>query len=136
MGPLLTPNSPVVEREERFRWSEVYRGVFNLQVWLTATAYFAILSGLYSFGLFVSSLNLELEDTNPILTWPFQLPTIINDLKITSNANETQLWSVIPYAVATPITGKYLPAFLPTSSLPQAAELLRHAANGLHTNNK
>lgn len=68
MGPLLTPNSPVVEREERFRWSEVYRGVFNLQVWLTATAYFAILSGLYSFGLFVSSLNLELEDTNPILT--------------------------------------------------------------------
>lgn len=45
--------SPVLEREERFKWSEVRRGVFNLQVWLTATAYFAILSGLYSFGLFV-----------------------------------------------------------------------------------
>lgn len=75
-----------LEREEKFRWSEVKRGVFNIQVWLTATAYFAILSGLYSFGLF--------------------LPTIINDMKITSDANQTQLWSVIPYAVATPVTGK------------------------------
>ncbi|KAI3396071.1 hypothetical protein diail_488 [Diaporthe ilicicola] len=73
-----------LEREERFRWSEVKRGVLNIQVWLTATAYFAILSGLYSFGLF--------------------LPTIINDMHITSNANQTQLWSVIPYAVATPVT--------------------------------
>lgn len=43
------------ERDERFRWSEVGRGVMNLQVWLTSTAYFAILSGLYSFGLFVSA---------------------------------------------------------------------------------
>lgn len=42
------------EREEKFRWSEVGRGVLNLQVWLSSTAYFAILSGLYSFGLFVS----------------------------------------------------------------------------------
>ncbi|KAK4149881.1 major facilitator superfamily domain-containing protein [Chaetomidium leptoderma] len=81
---------PVRERDEKFQWSEVRRGVFNVQVWFTSTAYFAILSGLYSFGLF--------------------LPTIINDLKITSSANETQLWSVIPYAVATPIT--VLVAFL------------------------
>ncbi|OLN94099.1 putative transporter C11D3.18C 5 [Colletotrichum chlorophyti] len=72
------------EREEKFRWSEVGRGVFNVQVWLSSTAYFAILSGLYSFGLF--------------------LPTIINDLHITSNPNQAQLWSVIPYAVATPVT--------------------------------
>ncbi|KAK0611644.1 major facilitator superfamily domain-containing protein [Immersiella caudata] len=76
---------PNLEREERFKWSEVYRGVFNLQVWFTATAYFGILAGLYSFGLF--------------------LPTIINDLKITSDPNQSQLWSVIPYAVATPVTG-------------------------------
>lgn len=75
-----------MEREEKFRWSEVKRGVLNIQVWLTATAYFAILSGLYSFGLF--------------------LPTIINDMHITSDANQTQLWSVIPYAVATPVTGE------------------------------
>ncbi|EFQ34342.1 major facilitator superfamily transporter [Colletotrichum graminicola M1.001] len=78
------------EREEKFRWSEVGRGVFNVQVWLSATAYFAILSGLYSFGLF--------------------LPTIINDLHIAANTNEVQLWSVIPYAVATPFT--VLVAFL------------------------
>jgi len=32
----------------------VRRGFFNVQVWLSATAYFAILSGLYSFSLFVS----------------------------------------------------------------------------------
>ncbi|KAK1624202.1 major facilitator superfamily transporter [Colletotrichum phormii] len=78
------------EREEKFRWSEVGRGVFNLQIWLSATAYFAILSGLYSFGLF--------------------LPTIISDMHIASNSNQVQLWSVIPYAVATPVT--VLVAFL------------------------
>lgn len=42
------------ESEEKFKWSEVRRGLFNVQVWLSSTAYFAILSGLYSFGLFVS----------------------------------------------------------------------------------
>ncbi|KAM4061580.1 major facilitator superfamily protein [Hirsutella rhossiliensis] len=72
------------EREEGFRWSEVGRGIRNVQVWLTSTAYFAILSGLYSFGLF--------------------LPTIVNDLNIASNPNTAQLWTVIPYAVATPVT--------------------------------
>ncbi|KAI3330371.1 major facilitator superfamily domain-containing protein [Ustulina deusta] len=66
------------EETERFAWSEVARGVFNWQTWLSASAYFGILSGLYSFGLF--------------------LPTIIKDLGYT--ANEAQLWSVIPYAVA------------------------------------
>ncbi|KAK5995919.1 putative transporter [Cladobotryum mycophilum] len=72
------------EAQEPFSWSEVRRGVFNLQVWLTSTSYFAILSGVYSFGLF--------------------LPTIVNDMHIASNPNQTQLWTVIPYAVATPVT--------------------------------
>ncbi|KAI0394160.1 major facilitator superfamily domain-containing protein [Xylariaceae sp. FL0594] len=70
------------EDTERFAWSEVLRGVFNWQTWLSALAYFGILSGLYSFGLF--------------------LPTIIQGLGYT--ANEAQLWSVIPYAVATVFT--------------------------------
>lgn len=52
--------SPSLEREEKFKWSEVSRGVFNVQVWLTATAYFAILAGLYSFGLFVSCISMPL----------------------------------------------------------------------------
>ncbi|KAF1844145.1 MFS general substrate transporter [Cucurbitaria berberidis CBS 394.84] len=65
---------------ERFDWAEVKRGIFNLQVWLTALAYFAILCCLYSFGLF--------------------LPTIINNLKFAKDPNEAQLWTVIPYAVA------------------------------------
>ncbi|KAH7066763.1 major facilitator superfamily domain-containing protein [Paraphoma chrysanthemicola] len=64
---------------EPFDWKEVKRGVFNLQVWLSATAYFAILCGLYSFGLF--------------------LPTIVNN-GFAKDANEAQLWTVIPYAVA------------------------------------
>ncbi|CAN9113731.1 unnamed protein product [Alternaria sp. RS040] len=68
---------------ERFDWAEVKRGVLNVQVWLTATAYFAILSGLYSFGLF--------------------LPTIINN-GFAKDPNETQLWTVIPYAVASVFT--------------------------------
>ncbi|KAI0134822.1 MFS general substrate transporter [Daldinia grandis] len=70
------------EATEKFTWSEVGRGVFSLQTWFTAAAYFGILSGLYSFGLF--------------------LPTIITGLGYT--ADEAQLWSVIPYAVASVVT--------------------------------
>ncbi|KAI0846718.1 MFS general substrate transporter [Daldinia vernicosa] len=70
------------EANEKFTWSEVGRGVFSLQTWFTAAAYFGILSGLYSFGLF--------------------LPTIITGLGYT--ADEAQLWSVIPYAVASVVT--------------------------------
>ncbi|KAH8588830.1 putative MFS transporter [Bisporella sp. PMI_857] len=69
-------------QQESFRWSEVRRGLFNISTWLSASAYFGILSGLYSFGLF--------------------LPTIIVELGYT--ANEAQLWSVIPYAVASVVT--------------------------------
>ncbi len=67
---------------ENFKWSEVVRGLLSPSTWLSATAYFGILAGLYSFGLF--------------------LPTIIVELGYT--ANEAQLWSVIPYAVASVIT--------------------------------
>ncbi|KAF5671616.1 major facilitator superfamily transporter [Fusarium denticulatum] len=84
------------ELDEKFSWGEVRRGVFNVQVWLTSTAYFAILAGLYSFGLF--------------------LPTIVNDLHIASSANQAQLWSVIPYAVATPVTGKRSTSALSSST--------------------
>ncbi|KAI1809572.1 major facilitator superfamily domain-containing protein [Poronia punctata] len=77
-----TGNGRQQEEVERFAWSEVRRGVLSWQTWLSASAYFGILSGLYSFGLF--------------------LPTIIQGLGYT--ANEAQLWSVIPYAVATVFT--------------------------------
>lgn len=81
-GPDRGTGSPENESAEKFTWREVGRGVFNIQTWLTACAYFGILSGLYSFGLF--------------------LPTIIAGLGYT--ANEAQLWSVIPYAVAAVVT--------------------------------
>lgn len=71
-----------VQAVERFQWSEFRRGLLDVQVFLTATVYFAILSGLYSFGLF--------------------LPSIIYGLGYT--ANEAQLWSVIPYVVASVLT--------------------------------
>ncbi|KAF2265251.1 MFS general substrate transporter [Lojkania enalia] len=89
----LTPEQKAVARHrleetssvhERFDWAEVRRGIFNVQVWLSAIAYFAILSGLYSFGLF--------------------LPTIINNLNFATDPNEAQLWTVIPYAVAAVFT--------------------------------
>ncbi|KAI9731812.1 MAG: hypothetical protein M1818_007677 [Claussenomyces sp. TS43310] len=76
------PSGSVDHQVEQFQWSEVIRGLLDLSTWLSACAYFGILAGLYSFGLF--------------------LPTIITGLGYT--ANDAQLWSVIPYAVATVIT--------------------------------
>jgi hypothetical protein len=49
----LTLHRTLAAEEEAFRWSEVRRGILEPQVWFSATAYFAILSGIYSFGLFV-----------------------------------------------------------------------------------
>ncbi|KAK0702230.1 major facilitator superfamily domain-containing protein [Lasiosphaeris hirsuta] len=66
------------ESNESFSFAEMGRAITSPQTWLTAGAYFGLLSAIYSFGLF--------------------LPTIIKDLGYT--ANEAQLWSVIPYVVA------------------------------------
>ncbi|KAL4870868.1 hypothetical protein BDV12DRAFT_207264 [Aspergillus spectabilis] len=63
---------------ERFRWSEVRRGILSLQLFFTGTVYFSICCALFSFSLF--------------------LPSIIQSLGYT--ANEAQLLSVPPYAVA------------------------------------
>ncbi|XHG06342.1 hypothetical protein AWENTII_009547 [Aspergillus wentii] len=82
-SPTVTEGA-LADEQEAFRWSEVQRGILDPQMWLSATAYFGILSGLYSFGLF--------------------LPTIINDSGFAANENQVQLWSVIPYAVAAILT--------------------------------
>jgi hypothetical protein len=52
----LIKHSHLTGRSERenFQWSEVVRGLTDLSTWLSASAYFGILAGLYSFGLFVS----------------------------------------------------------------------------------
>ncbi|KAK4703906.1 hypothetical protein P7C70_g2317, partial [Phenoliferia sp. Uapishka_3] len=65
-----------------FSWYQVRRAIFSIQTWLSAFAYFAILSALYSFGLFV--------------------PTIIQGLGY--SAIRAQLFSVPPYAVAAFLT--------------------------------
>ncbi|OBT70988.1 hypothetical protein VF21_09886 [Pseudogymnoascus sp. 05NY08] len=75
-------NGELSTESEKFAWSEVRRGLLSPQLWFSATAYLAILAALYSFGLF--------------------LPTIIVGLGY--SANDAQLWSVIPYAVAAVIT--------------------------------
>ncbi|KAK3390009.1 major facilitator superfamily domain-containing protein [Podospora didyma] len=66
------------EGQEKFKWAEVRRGLLYPLTWLTACAYFALLSAIYSIGLF--------------------LPTII--LKLGYSANDAQLMSVPPYAIA------------------------------------
>jgi len=40
-------------------WGEVKRGMLSISCWLSAMAYFGILAGLYSFGLFVSNPHLH-----------------------------------------------------------------------------
>lgn len=97
--------APVFDMEP-FQWSDVAVAVFSIRTWLSALAYMAILTALYSFGLFI--------------------PTIIKDLGYT--AVRAQLFSVPPYAVAALLTviasyisdrykvrGPIMLAFLPLS---------------------
>lgn len=49
---------------ENFHWSEVKRGVLSVQTWLSASGYFSLLCGLYSFGLFVPSIVTGLGYSN------------------------------------------------------------------------
>lgn len=73
--------SPVFDREP-FEWSRVITAVASIRTWLSALAYLAILTALYSFGLFI--------------------PTIVQGLGYT--AVRAQLFSVPPYAVAALLT--------------------------------
>jgi cyanate permease len=70
------------EGNEKFSLKEVRRAFMYPLTWLTACAYFGLLSSIYSIGLF--------------------LPTII--VKLGYTANEAQLMSVPPYAVAAVMT--------------------------------
>jgi len=85
---MLRWSSTLASEQESFQWSEVRRGLLDPRMWLSAAAYFSLLSGMYSFGLF--------------------LPTIINDSGYAANEDQVQLWSVIPYAVAAVFTGRIL----------------------------
>ena len=103
---------------EPFSWYRVNQAIFSVKTWLSALAYFAILSALYSFGLFV--------------------PSIVQGLGY--SAIRAQLFSVPPYAVAAFLTvvaafasdryktrGPVMLAFLPLS-------IIGYAVIG-HTNN-
>lgn len=99
-------NGDTVILAEPFSWYRVGQAVFSIKTWLSAIAYFAILSALYSFGLFV--------------------PSIVQGLGY--SAINAQLYSVPPYAVAAFLTviaayvsdkykirGPIMLAFLPLS---------------------
>jgi len=75
-------NGDTVIIPEPFSWYRVREAVFSVKTWLSAIAYFAILSALYSFGLFV--------------------PSIIKGLGY--SAIDAQLYSVPPDAVAAVLT--------------------------------
>lgn len=70
------------ESGEEFRWSEVRRGVRSPHLWLTAMADFGIVSSMFPLSLF--------------------LPTIVAASGHT--ADQAQLWSAIPFAVAFVVT--------------------------------
>lgn len=72
----------VNKQGDKFTFKAVRHGLIGIQTCLTGTAYFCILSALYSFGLFV--------------------PTIIKGLGYT--ATQAQLYSVPPYVVAATMT--------------------------------
>ncbi|KAK0664561.1 putative MFS transporter [Cercophora samala] len=71
------------ETNETFSWSEVRRGLVYPLTWLTATAYFALLSAIYSIGLFLPTIILKLGPYTP---------------------HQAQLMTVPPYAVAAAMT--------------------------------
>ena len=50
---LMYGHSTLLSEQESFQWSEVRRGILDPRMWMSATAYFSLLSGMYSFGLFV-----------------------------------------------------------------------------------
>lgn len=71
-----------VEEEEHFEWREVWRGITDIQTWLTGIAYFGLVVGLYSYSLF--------------------LPTIIAGLGY--SGIQAQLRTVPPYVPAAVMT--------------------------------
>ncbi|KAF8913881.1 MFS transporter [Gymnopilus junonius] len=71
-----------VEQKEEFEWREVFRGIWEIQVWLTGMAYFGLIVSLYSYSLF--------------------LPTIVSGLGYTGSA--AQLHTVPPYVPAAVLT--------------------------------
>ncbi|KAF4619635.1 hypothetical protein D9613_005095 [Agrocybe pediades] len=76
------PTNEHAAAEEVFEWREIWRGVFEIQVWLTGIAYFGLIVSLYSYSLF--------------------LPTIVTGLGYSGPA--AQLHTVPPYVPATVLT--------------------------------
>ncbi|PYH44636.1 putative MFS transporter [Aspergillus saccharolyticus JOP 1030-1] len=75
--PSVEHATPEDERE-KLKWIEVRRGLLDPRMWMSATAYFSILSGLYSFGLFVMvvavvSDRLQLRGVVMLFTLPIAI---------------------------------------------------------------
>ncbi|KAA1466484.1 MFS transporter [Dentipellis sp. KUC8613] len=72
----------IPQEEEVFEWREVWRGVTDIQTWLTGIAYLGLIVSLYSYSLF--------------------LPTIVAELGF--SGGKAQLHTVPPYVPATVLT--------------------------------
>ncbi|KAJ7781256.1 MFS transporter, partial [Mycena metata] len=78
-----TPEAkPIHMMDEKFEWSEVIRGLTDIQAWVTGIAYGGLIVSLYSFSLF--------------------LPTIVAGLGYAGKS--AQLHTVPPYVPATVLT--------------------------------
>ncbi|KAH9482627.1 putative transporter [Psilocybe cubensis] len=51
-----TSSSLPAQNEEEFEWREVFRGIWEIQVWLTGLAYFGLIVSLYSYSLFLPTI--------------------------------------------------------------------------------
>ncbi|EIT81263.1 hypothetical protein AO1008_02934 [Aspergillus oryzae 100-8] len=96
------PQSPSGDELETLRWSEVRRGLLDPQMWFSAAAYFAILSGLYSFGLFVlfvAFISDRLKLRGPIML--FTLPIAIAGYGAIANIQSAKVKYGMTFLMAT-----------------------------------
>lgn len=90
---------------ERFEWREVRRGIFDIQTWLTALAYMAVLISLYSYSLFLCVICGLVGDRGAwtdALPYSRCRPTIIQGLGY--SGTRTQIFTVPPYIPAAFLT--------------------------------
>ncbi|TFY72976.1 hypothetical protein EVG20_g18 [Dentipellis fragilis] len=92
----------IPQEEEVFEWREVWRGVTDIQTWLTGIAYLGLIVSLYSYSLF--------------------LPTIVAELGF--SGGKAQLHTVPPYVPATVLTRYILAISAKTNEARYAAVFL------------
>jgi len=119
--------------DEKLEWSEVVRGILDIQVWLTAVSYLGIIVSIYSFSLFLPAIvtGLGFKGGNAqIHTVPPYVPAIVLTV-VVSVASDKLKWrgpfilmflplTIAGYALliaATTNTQRYAAVFLVASGI-------------------